>query len=316
VPRFIYRVYSDTSAGDNSEAGFLAHALSGRVATKYGLEAGSRHCRLEDVERADMRIMLSDHLSWKKRNGAFESRFISVTTSPLFALQLAVQKNARMKREERLAKKLAETAAKKKTKEADKKPEATDEHDGDEESGEDGMPRKKPRVNVPEGNIYICIMDTSQLPKGTVLYKANALVRAYENGNALTQNPGFLIAEYLVWEILNADACHVPFDLLLQEGFMTLFDDFTESPTTLQTQVQRLRTGLFDYGPQQAKKRTPFPHKRFGIAIRLATSFSNKWQLPMFVAFLALCRRWHTDESIVKRAMQTIDGEAGSHCSV
>ena len=97
--------------------------------------------------------------------------------------------------------------------------------------------------------------------------------------------------------------------MLLKNGFLTLFDDFMESPNTLQTQVQRLRSELFDYGPQQDKNRTPFPPDRFSIAIRLAACFGDEWQLPAFVSFLALSRRWHTDVSIVERAMQAIDSE-------
>jgi hypothetical protein len=43
-----------------------------------------------------------------------------------------------------------------------------------------------------------------------------------------------------------------PFDMLLKMGFDP-FNKFKKSPTTVQTQVQRLRSDLFDYGPQQDK---------------------------------------------------------------
>lgn len=305
----MWRVYSRTSAGDNSETGFLAHALSERVAQKYGLKAGSRQSRIEDIEQSDMRNMLSNHLGWKKKNGGFESRFVSITSSPVFALQLAVQKNARMKREQKAANKIAEIAAQKKLKQADKKSDKDENEDG-AQSSEDAAPKKKGRVNILEGDIYISVLDTSKFPKGTAIYKANALVTAYENGKPLTDNKDFYIAEYLVWEKLNVESCHVSFNSLLEKGFLTLFDDFKESPSTLQVQVQRLRFNLYDWGPQQNKKRTAFPHKRFSIVMRLAAAFDEKWQLPMFVAFLSLSRRWHTDESIVTRALQAMHGKA------
>lgn len=62
LPRLMFRVYSRTSAGDLSENGFLANALSERVANKYGLQAGSCHRRIEDIEQSDMRDMPSNHL--------------------------------------------------------------------------------------------------------------------------------------------------------------------------------------------------------------------------------------------------------------
>ena len=308
LPPVMWRVYSRTSAGDNSEAAFLAHALSERVAHKYGLKAGSRSRRVEDVDQMEMRDMLSNHLGWHKKNGGFESRFVSVTSSPLFALQLAIQKYARMKREERLAKRAAEEAARKKMKKADKISEVDGEQEDDEDSDIE-IPKKKARVNVPEGDIFISIIDTSKLPKGTAIYKANLMLAAYENGKPLTQNPEFFVAEYLVWETLKVDSCHVSFDTLLDKEFLTLFDDFKQSPNNLQTQVQNLRSSLFDWGPLQHKKRTDIPHRRFSIAMRLAASFADKWQLPMFVAFLSLLRRWHTDDSIILRAVQAIEGK-------
>jgi hypothetical protein len=66
LPRYVFRVYSNTSAGDKSKAGFVAHALSARVTDKYRPGA-SRHLRLEDVTQSDMRDMLRDHLGWKKK---------------------------------------------------------------------------------------------------------------------------------------------------------------------------------------------------------------------------------------------------------
>jgi hypothetical protein len=305
LPPIMWRVYSRTSAGDNSEAGFNAHAQCEMVANKYGLQAGSRSCRIEDIEQADMRDMLSNHLGWKKKNGGFESRFISITSSLLFALQLAVQKHTRMKREHRMEKE----PAKRMMKEANKL-EANQTEGGEEAELE--IARKNSRVNVPEAEIYISIIDTSKLLRGTTLYKANALVAAYQNGKALTQNREFFIAEYLAWETLNLDSCHVSFDTLLEKGFFPLFDDFKESPNTLQTQIQRLRKELYDWGPLQDKKRTAFSHKKFGIAMRLAASFDKKWQLSMFVGFLSISRRWYTDDSILERALQAINGKTSS----
>ncbi len=309
LPPVMWRVYSRTSAGDNSKAAFFAYALSERVAHKYGLEAGSRSRRIEDVEQTEMRDMLSTHLAWHKKNGGFESRFVSITSSPLFALQLAIQKHARMEREEKLAKRAAEEAAKEKKKKADKNSELNGEQEHDEDSDME-VSKKKARVTVPEGDIFISIIETSKLPKGTAIYKANMMLAAYENGKTLTHNPEFFVAEYLVWETLKADCRHVSFDTLLEKGFLALFDDFKQSPSNLQTQVQNLRSSLFDWGPLQNKKRTAIPHKRFSIAIRLAASFGDKWQLPMFFAFLSLLRRWHTDDSIVLRAVQAIEGKS------
>jgi hypothetical protein len=120
LPPFMYCVYSRTSAGDNSDTGFLAHALSEAVASKYSLRVGSRSRRIEEIELSDMQDMLSNHLAWKKNNGAFESHFISVTSSLLFALQLYIQKYVRMEREVRPAKHMAEKAVEENMKKADK----------------------------------------------------------------------------------------------------------------------------------------------------------------------------------------------------
>jgi hypothetical protein len=79
---------------------------------------------------------------------------ISIKSSPLFALQLAVQKHARMKREQRDAEKKAEKAAEKKLKKADKRSETNEEPDGSEDF-EDEPAKNKAKVNVPEGDIYI-----------------------------------------------------------------------------------------------------------------------------------------------------------------
>jgi hypothetical protein len=123
------------------------------VASKYGLQAGNRSLRTEDIEQSDMRDILSDDLGWKKKNSGFENRLISITSSPFFALQLAVQKHARMKREQRDAEKKAEKAAERKLKEADKRSETNEEPDGSEDS-EDGPAKNKAKVNVRAGDIY------------------------------------------------------------------------------------------------------------------------------------------------------------------
>lgn len=290
----------DTSAGDNSKAGFVAHALSARVADKYGPGA-VRHLRLEDVTQSDMRNMLRDHLAWKKRNDS------SVTTPPLFALQLALQKTVRMRREQEVQHRLDEKVDEKENGEVKESIAGNDKR----ENTRDDVPGKRARVDLPEGNIYRSIMDTSSLPEDTVLH---AMIKVYENGERLTLNSGYFIAEYLVWEVLKVDSCHVPFDLLLKKGFMTLFDRFRQKPNTLQAQVQKLRAELFDYGPIQNKKRTPFPHETFDIAIRLAASFGDNWQLQMFVSFLALSRRWYTGDSIIEGAMRAIDGKMFPQC--
>lgn len=193
--------------------------------------------------------MLRNHLGWKKNNAGFESRFISVTSSPLVALQLTVQKHARMKREERAAKKLM--------KEADEKSETNAEQEEDEDPDNEFL-KKKVRVNVPEGNIYVCILGTSKLPKATAFYKANAMIGAYQNGKPLMQNQDFFITEYLVWENLKANSCHVPFDTLLEKGFPTLFDEFKQSPDTLQVQVQDLRNSLYDWAPYRTRNGPSF----------------------------------------------------------
>jgi hypothetical protein len=57
-------------------------------------------------------------------------------------------------------------------------------------------------------------------------------------------------------------------------------------------------------------------HKKFGIAMRLAALFNDKWQLLMFVAFLSLSRRKHTDDSIMERALQAINVQTISGFSV
>lgn len=307
LPNVMWRVYSRTSAGDNSEAQFFAHALSERVAHKYARKAGGHPRRIEDIEQMEMRNMLSNHLGGHKKYGGFESRFISITSSPLFALQLAVQKYACMKHEEMLAKRAAEEPAKKKMKKAEEKIEIDGEQEDDEDSDIEIL-EKKSTINVSEGDIFISIVDTSKLPKETAIYKANMMLAAYQNGKALTQNPEFFVAEYLVWETLKVDSCHIPFDTLLEKGFLTLFDDFKLSRNNLQMYVQKLRSNLFDWGPLQNKKRTAIPHKKFDVAIRLATSFGDKWQLQMLVVFLSLLRRWHTDDSIILRAVQAIEG--------
>jgi hypothetical protein len=215
-----------------------------------------------------------------------------------------------MRREQEVEHRLNEKADEKENGEAEESTEGNDKR----ENPRDDVPGKRARVNVPEENIYISIIDTFSLPEDTVLLKANAMVKAYENGEPLTLNSGYLIAEYLVWEVLKVDSCHVPFDLLLEKGFLTLFDRFKQKPNTLQTQVQKLRAELFDYGPIQNKNRTPFPHETFDIAIRLAASFGDNWQLPMFVSFLALSRRWYTDDSIIEGAMRAIDGKMFPQC--
>jgi hypothetical protein len=161
---FMWRVHSTTSASDNSEDGFLAHALCKRVADKYVVEPCSRRRGLYDLEQSEMRDMLRDHLAWKKRNGSFESRFISVTTSPPFALHLAIQKNARMQREKKAAEYLAKEVAESEKKEPSRKTRTRRQHETNEDAGINLL-KKKRIVNFLGENIHISILDMSGLPK-------------------------------------------------------------------------------------------------------------------------------------------------------
>jgi hypothetical protein len=77
---------------------------------------------------------------------------------------------------------------------------------------------------------------------------------------------------------LKVDSCYVAFDTLLEKGFFKLFEDFRESPSLLQTQVQKLRHNLYDSGVIQNRKMEAVPHKKFSIAMRLDALFNDKWQ--------------------------------------
>ena len=220
-----------------------------------------------------MQSILKNHLGWRTQKRQFESKFVSITSSLLFAIQLALQKYARYQKDKE---------------------------------------RRKNNVrpgDPPACSIFISILDLNTLPNDALLFKAEHLLDGYEYGFDLVDHREWLVAEYLVYQELVVESCHIPFESLINDGFFSLFHSFKQNSVGLQNLVQAQRKRLFSWNSMLDKTRTSFPLHRYEIAVRMAQQFGQNFQLPILVAFLSLSRRWHKDESIVESLMETIDGE-------
>lgn len=281
LPRYIYRVYSDASPGTNNKNGFSAHAL-----------LSSDRVKIEDMPQRQTRYIIDYHLRWLKHKRAWQSRLISVTSSLLFALQVAVHKRYKRIEHKKKAKRLNAKLQIARDKNHTSKIEDLQE--------EIRLHGQKPK----DTNIFICILDTSTIPEDTAIYQANILAEAYENGDDIGLQKSYYIAELFVWESLQGDSSHVNFDELIKGGFLDLLSGYTESPNSLQLQVKRMRKEL----SSTRRTRHSVPADHFRMALAMAECFQAPFQLPMIIGFLSLASGRYTDGSVLAKITETIKG--------
>lgn len=84
---------------------------------------------------------------------------------------------------------------------------------------------------------------------------------------------------------------------------------FKKSPDSLQLQVKRLRNEFLGRNAVIHSRKSAISNADFKIAVTMAECFDIEFRLPMIVGFLSLKCRHYTDDSVLDKIMEAINGK-------
>ncbi|CAJ2506584.1 Uu.00g077700.m01.CDS01 [Anthostomella pinea] len=261
TPRYLFRVFSAKSAGENT--------------SEWVKSEDARDGQLTDIftrdDQDNVAIALNEHLRWMRCKSQGDP-FMSWTTSLAFAIQYAIYKQ---------------------------KEEGTRLHE-----------------------IHLCIIDTTQYPKGTFMRDLDLITAFRDRDNGLgnlytlrhknrTDFSGYYyFGEYLSQgEVhLEGRSCIVPCDRVINNDLFQLMPRIQANYLSKKSEWANPVVGLREpfYANDQPGTTEPGDLE---AAEMISCRFEAPWRLPMLINLLALCPRRADDPVIISHVSRIIHND-------